>query len=119
VRLGREVHDRVGAMRGEHLAHGIGVGHVGADERVPRIGASLLQRLERRGISHPVDIDHRVRRGTQQMSNHGGADEAAAAGQQNLHSCSVPFRQSGGNLAASAIGGNPARPAPGIFREQV
>ena len=58
--LGRQMHHRVGLVRGEYLAHRGGIGDVGADQHVTVMAARLLQRLLRCGIGQLVDIDHHV-----------------------------------------------------------
>ena len=90
VAFGREVHHRVGLVRREHLPHRRGVGDVGADQDVAVVRPRLLQRVLGGGVGHLVDVDHHVVGVADQVADHGGADEPAAAGQQDLHSFSAP-----------------------------
>ena len=55
--LGREMHHRIGPMRGEHLPHGGGVGDVGADMDVAVMAARVAERILRGGVGHLVDVD--------------------------------------------------------------
>jgi len=90
VALGREVHHRVGVVRGEHLAHRRGISDVGLHQDMAVMVPSLLERILGGGVGHFVDVDHDVAGLADQMADHGGADEPATSGQQQLHSAGIP-----------------------------
>ena len=83
--LGGEMHDGVGIVGRENLPQGGGIADIGAEQDMTRMVPAFLQRVFGRRVGHLVDVDDRMSGRTQQMAHHGGSDESAAAGQQNLH----------------------------------
>ena len=81
VRLGGEMHDRVGL--GDELGHQLGVRDVALDQ--PDVVVDRGQRLAAACIGH--GIEHRDRRGvlTHRAVHEVGADEPGAAGDQQPH----------------------------------
>ncbi len=83
VTFGGQVHHRVGLVGFEGMAHGATVGHVALDERIAVGALDLGQRGRTGRVGQFVEIDHRGAR-TDQMPAHRPADEAGAAGDQDL-----------------------------------
>src|SRR5262249_59437288 len=84
VGLGREVQDRVDASH--HVAHDLRVAYIALHERVARIARDVGQVCRVPGVGQLVEIDDAVvgMRG-EDVPDEIGADEPAAAGDQELH----------------------------------
>jgi len=54
--LGGEMHDEVGLVGGEELAHRRGIGDIGADQHMARIAQRGVQRVFRGGVGHLVHV---------------------------------------------------------------
>jgi hypothetical protein len=67
------------------------IGDIGFDQEVPWIGPRLFESVLGSRVCHPVHVDHRVVRGTDQVPHNRGTDEAASAGQKNPHKL-IPSR---------------------------
>ena len=85
MRFGREIHHDVGAVGLEGGAHRRGIGDVGADQVMARVGQRGTERLLRGGIDHLVNRDGLVRRARQQLPDDSRTSEAAAPGDQKSH----------------------------------
>src|SRR5262249_50591597 len=84
VRLGRKVQDRVDASH--HVTYDLRVAHVALHEHVTRIAREVGQVCRVPGVGQLVEIDDAVvgmRR--EDVPDEIGADEPAAAGDQELH----------------------------------
>ena len=85
VALGGEVHHGVGGVLDEDLGDPVDVADVGLLEAQPgavgdRLGGAVGGR-----VGHLVDVDDLVVGVVDQVADDGGADEALAAGDENLH----------------------------------
>ncbi len=83
VAFGGQMHDDVGPEGGEDLLHARGVDDVGAGERIARIGGDRRQRFKIAGVGQLVDDENAMPRLADDRADHGGADEAGAAGDEN------------------------------------
>ena len=104
VTFGRQMHDHVRVVRLKRVAHGGGIGDIGADQNVTLVMPGFLQRLFRGGVGHLVDIDHDVTGLPDQMADHRGADETAAPGQQNFHFRCISLVPVGGPGGPAGVG---------------
>jgi len=90
VRLGRQVHDGVGAMLLEDAGDLRGVANVDLLEVMARVVARLGQRGEVAGIRQLVDV-HDLDVGlADQLADDRRTDETGAPGQQDLHRLGLP-----------------------------
>jgi hypothetical protein len=80
-----EMHHGIRVMKFKHLAHRIGVGNISPHQLMARVVRRLLQRILRSGVGHLVDVHHDMASEPHEMPHHGGTDEPAASGQQDLH----------------------------------
>src|SRR5215470_6215837 len=91
VRLGREVHD--GVDPAARVTHDLGVADVALDERVARVALEIGQVGGISRVGQLVEIDDAVVRVRgEDVADEVGADEAAAAGDQELHRASLGSR---------------------------
>lgn len=81
----REMHDRIRLMGCERGAYSGMIGNIGLDEGVAIAGSRLLERIQRRGIRHLVDIDDAVIGVSEKVADNGRADESAAACDKHAH----------------------------------
>jgi hypothetical protein len=93
VAFGREVHHRVGPVRREDPLERLPVADVGMLEGVERRARDLRQIVEAGGVGEGVEVDDRMAAADREPHN-GRADEAGAAGHQELH---VPWPQTNGD----------------------
>ena len=83
--LGGEVDHGVRPEPREGRAHRLGVADVGAQEFVAGQGGDRRQRGEVRGVGQVVDVEHAQAQLAREVPAEGGADEAGAAGDEDLH----------------------------------
>ena len=91
VAFGGEVDDGVGLMVGESGVDGVGVADVDLEVPVPFVAGDGGDAAVGRGVGHGVDVDDGVVGGGDEVTDDGGADEAASAGDEDAHQA-VPFR---------------------------
>src|SRR5262245_61861191 len=83
VALGSEIHHRARRVGLEQFSERGPVADIDLSEAIAMVACRLRDRIEIRGVSQLVNIDD-VRFGlVEQMADHGGADKAGAAGNEN------------------------------------
>ena len=81
--LGGEMQDPVGAKGRQRLADGACVTDIAALKLVARIRRNGRQRGQIAGVGELVEDENAMRRFANEPTNHRGADEARAAGDEN------------------------------------
>ncbi len=114
VRLGGEVHHRVGLVLLENAADLVGVANIDVLEVIAGAVAGLGERFEVAGVGQLVDVDDLVVGFADQLPDHGGPDETGASCQQNLHERSTLRWRNWATLrpiphAPCALGRDPSR----------
>ena len=83
----RQMQDRVGRVRRQDPVERGAVADVGMLEGIERVVGDGSDVVEAGGVGQRVEIDHRVAVG-HRAADDGGADEAGAAGHEDLHGLS-------------------------------
>ncbi len=91
--LGGEMHDPVRLELRKEPANGGGVTDVGLGETIAGIGLKVVERVPVAGVSQRIHIEHRVLRGGDEQADKVAADEAGAAGDQDVHGNQVALTQ--------------------------
>jgi hypothetical protein len=81
MRLGREVHDRIGPMFGQHMSGQRAVANVALHKDMPIIALQGTQRVGIAGIGQFVQVDHPKAIGDR-LQHEIRADEPGASGYQ-------------------------------------
>ena len=104
--LRREMHDDVGLVALERVAHGAGVADVDFREGVTRMRGDRGEVVEIAGVGQGIEVHDLVVRVGDQVAHHRGSDEAGAAGDEETERHGQALKVKG--VAASRRNGSTA-----------